>query len=153
MAKRRSDELAAVDEVMPLVDQFNALNDNQQAIFLDMVDPLPDELPTKPVKRKGNKKAEKSRRAASLAGAIGGARPAADAACAFTYNDGKVCGQGWPNAIHDPGAGYAGYHPFQSPQPATRQSSRSGEAASSTASSEAETDAATVAARAAGEGE
>lgn len=119
--RRRSDELAAVDEVMPLVDKFNELNHNQQSIFLDMIDPLPDELPAKPTKKKTSRK-DKSARAKSLAGAIGGTvansavaldgnRYEVPARCVAPASDGP-CGEYADANVHHLESAN-GYHEFQ----------------------------------------
>lgn len=75
MARRRSETMSAIDVIMPLVDRFNELEQEDQRIFLDMVDPLPDEVeqpvPKKPKKR-GRKAGSKSPRAASIAGQVSG---------------------------------------------------------------------------------
>lgn len=59
MPKRRSDTMRAVDAVMPLVDEFNLLDDGDKLTFLDLVDPLPEKHDHRPKKR-ANKKSSKS---------------------------------------------------------------------------------------------
>lgn len=84
-----------------------------------------------PVKRataKRARKASKSPRAASLAGAIA-TRPKRtpdmpEAICTFQYHDESFCDQGESNLVHDKTAGYAGYHPFT---PAAAQAASGGD--------------------------
>lgn len=59
MPRRRSDTMRAVDAVMPLVDEFNALDEGDKLTFLDLVDPLPEGHNHKS-KKKTNKKSSKS---------------------------------------------------------------------------------------------
>lgn len=66
-----------------------------------------------PVKRataKRARKASKSPRATSLAGAIAGT---AKGFCVYKVTPGATCNETESNPIHDKNAGYAGYHPFQ----------------------------------------
>jgi hypothetical protein len=58
MPRRRSDVLTVIDEVQPLVNRYYELSEAHKAVFLDMVDPLPDEVgvPTKKPKRKRSSK-------------------------------------------------------------------------------------------------
>src|SRR5689334_17466588 len=64
--RRRSKAMTTVDSIMPLVDRFNGLSDEDKLVFLDLIDPLPDEEETKPTKKR-KRRAGKSPRASSLA--------------------------------------------------------------------------------------
>lgn len=74
MRKRRSELWKISDAVQPLVDQFMDLSEEQQAVFLDMVDPLPEEpepaKATKKTRKKSNKSASKSARGQSISSVI-----------------------------------------------------------------------------------
>jgi hypothetical protein len=91
-----------------LIEDFNNMTPEERACFLDLVDPQPEkpEPEKKPVKR--GRKASKSR--APIAEKTGEA--SSNGLCAFDYGDGITCLAIPSNAIHDPKAGYGGYHEF-----------------------------------------
>lgn len=90
-----------------LLNTLRGLSDADREQLMELLGPA-----KKPAKKAATKTASKSRRAASLGTQLQQARHASDAVCAFVYNDGKACSEGWPNAIHDKAAGYAGYHEY-----------------------------------------
>jgi hypothetical protein len=115
VTRRRSEILKIVDGVQPMVDQFNELSDEDQRVFLDMVDPLPDEVEPPAPKKRTRKKAGKSRRAASLAGQIG-ATPKVDSSafiCAHRDEGGNHCMEPESSGIHDPAMGYRNHHDYE----------------------------------------
>lgn len=123
--RRRSETWTLIDEVQSLVEQFYALADEQRKVFLDTVDPLPNEPEAKPVK-KAKKKASKPRQVNvdSAAKRRRGlpALPEVNAQlngsqrCTATIPDtDTVCEELQGSPVHDSAAGYIGYHLFQSP--------------------------------------
>jgi hypothetical protein len=79
-------------------------------LFLDEIAPLPEPVESEPKKasKKRGRKASKSR--APIAEKTGEA--SSNGLCAFDYGDGITCLAIPSNAIHDPKAGYGGYHEF-----------------------------------------
>lgn len=98
MTRRRSDELAAVDEVQPLVDMFNELEHGQRLIFLDLIDPLPEE--PEPTTKKKPKKA--------------GKKSASGIRCQAELVSGATCSMTASHGIHDPeqASNYVESHEF-----------------------------------------
>lgn len=96
------------DDETALLETLRGLSDTERELTVAALSPQTK----KPTKKAATKTASKSRRAASLGTQLQQVRHAPDAVCAFVYNDGKACGEGWPNAIHDKQAGYAGYHEY-----------------------------------------
>lgn len=137
MRRRRSETMRAIDTVMPLVDQFNLLDEEDQRIFLDMVDPLPDEVeqkPTKKPKKKSTKVGGKSARAQGLSEAIRqnvqrrtpGSETVDDlsdltggfAACSYQWpGSGLKCDAAADSNIHHLTSA-TGYHEFLAPEQA-----------------------------------
>lgn len=104
--------------VTEVIERYNALTDEQQKVFLDMVDPQPE--PEAPAKQT-RKKRGRSPRAQSLASAVS-RTPKAESnsdPCIYQYakdspvNAGMVCGELASSGVHDETMGYAGYHPFE----------------------------------------
>lgn len=116
-----------------LVEQFNTLTPEQQAVFLDLVDPQPEPEPGKQTRKK---RATRSPRAESLSNALAKTpKVEADGDPRCVAFD---CGEREDALIHDPKGGYASYHPFVPPVPAVaRRSSRKSAAEKSTASAAA----------------
>ena len=133
-----------------LVEQFKTLTSEQQAVFLDLVDPQVE--PEQPAKKPRKKRTTKSAKAQSLESAIKSSHDAkADAPqangqlCTATIPGlGVECGDPEDNRVHDKSAGYAGYHPFEPPaQTAEKKSKRKAAAASTTPNLETGSGAAT----------
>lgn len=95
------------------IESFNALTEEQQKLFLDFVAPEPE-----PVKQT-RKKRGRSPRAESLSEAIKKAQTPArtDVPLCVAQVPGLnvACGDPEESSLHDPKAGYSGYHPFESP--------------------------------------
>lgn len=111
MPVRRSDTMRAVDAVMPLVDEFNLLDEGDKLTFLDLVDPLPEKHDHRP-KKKASKKSSKSEQSSSKSSRASGIHaqlkerrqeqrepmttkdddydPEAER-CTFVRGDGKLC--------------------------------------------------------------
>jgi hypothetical protein len=130
MARRRSEIGKAMDRVQPALDEFHRLSDEDKNVFLDMVDPLPDEVtqPTKPKKR--TRKAGKSAKAQSLASAIKGTAGSDGVnivPCDY-HADGEAeaCGQMESSGIHDPTMEYLNHHVYQPPPTAAASSAGGG---------------------------
>lgn len=124
MRMRRSDTMRAVDAVMPLVDEFNLLDDGDKLTFLDLVDPLPEKHGHRPKKKAGKRSSTskasqsstKSSRASGMAAQLSSRRQRQqinEGACTFVLEDGAICNTGDNNPIHDKSFGYAHCHPFQ----------------------------------------
>lgn len=126
--------------VTGMVDQFNALTEEQQKVFLDMVDPQPEPEQVK-VKRTRKKKAEvPTAQKRGLPPAKADA-PAVDSGWCVAKVPGLdvVCVNPEDNGIHDPNGGYGGYHPFVPPaQSAAKRSGRKGSGTNSGVSTEGE---------------
>ena len=139
--RRRSKTLTTVDTIMPLVVRFNELDDEDKLVFLDLIDPLPDEEEVKPTKRR-KRRAGKSPRASSLAQQIKSAGlPKGDGEKAGEPKEPicAACGNVEDYADHSQPSPH--YHPFVLPaQSARGRSSPNGESGASTVSSETETD-------------
>lgn len=137
-----------------LVEQFKTLTEEQQAVFLDLVDPQVE--PELPGKKPRKKRTTKSAKAQSLSSAIS-KTPKADAdadeasdraqgiisngerCTAIVESNGLVCGMVEGYQLHHD-RGYVDYHPFSlTAQTAAKRSSRKAAAASSTPSTEVET--------------
>lgn len=140
MPIRRSDTMRAVDAVMPLVDEFNALDEGDKLTFLDLVDPLPEGHNHKPKKKASRKSSQssssKSPRATGIEQQLNKRREQgramvttrddddAEARCVYRYPKdssiyaGMPCNMGESYAVHDPAMGYAGYHEFTTGKPA-----------------------------------
>lgn len=122
--------------VTQLIQDFNALNEVEQKVFLDQVDPQPET--GAPVK-KTRKKRTRSAHAESLSAAIA---KTAKADADPGPNCG-ICGQPQNHSDHD--LTYLSSHQFEAPKSvasAARRSSRKGAGASSTPNIEAETESA-----------
>lgn len=125
MRKRRSELWKISDAVQPLVDQFMDLSEEEQAVFLDMVDPLPEEpelevKPAKKTRKKSNKPASKSARGQSLSNVIQRtAKVRVDdddedgPRCTFIMGDNVPCNDTEHSLVHKRDGGYLGYHEFQ----------------------------------------
>ena len=103
--------------ITDVVQAFNTLTMDEQRIFLDLVDPQPDEEEEQPEKpKRKRKKTSKSPRASSIQQAITGTSTGRGAMvlCDFEI-DGKVCHGEPGDGIHDHAMGYSGYHEFQVP--------------------------------------
>lgn len=127
--------------VTSMVEQYNALTEVEQKVFLDLVDPQPE--PEAPAVKTRKKRASKSAKAQSLSSAIAKA-PKVDTnapAICFAQVPGLdvLCGEPEDALIHDPKGGYSSYHPFAASAPvAAKRSSRKSSVAASTANSETE---------------
>ncbi|HEX7330368.1 MAG TPA: hypothetical protein VF290_02645 [Pyrinomonadaceae bacterium] len=128
-----------------MVEQFNALTEVEQRVFLDLVDPQPE--PESAAKKTRKKRTTKSAKAQSLSTAIRssheakGDAPTSDGQLCTAKIPGLdvVCGETSDKLIHDPNGGYAGYHPFDtSAQPAEKRSRRKAAGANITPNSEIE---------------
>lgn len=136
--------------VTAMVQQFNALSDVEQNVFLDLVDPQPEPEPQ--VKQTRKKRTTKSPKAQSLSSAITSSLEAkADAPQVFNGAPCKAnvpgldveCGEPEDNRIHDITAGYASYHTYSSSAPvAEKKSRRRGAAANNTQNTETNSEAA-----------
>lgn len=122
--------------VTDLVQRYNALTEEQQKVFLDLVDPQPEPEQVE-VKRTRKKKAEA---AASQKRGLPSGNTNSDVLCiAQVPNLDVPCGEREDALIHDPKGGYASSHPFVPPaQTAGKRSRQKSVAASSEASTEAE---------------
>ena len=129
--------------VTKLIDGFHSLNEVEQKVFLDQVDPQPEqEAPAKKTRKKrtprtGLPEAAKDVKADAPKGS-------GQFCTAIVPGLGVVCGETADKLIHDPKGGYGGYHPFSLVAPVavprSQRKSRSLKAAeSSTANSEIET--------------
>lgn len=107
----RSELANVLNRARELHDYVQALTDDERNYLLDLLLPEQEPVTTKKPKRRA-RKAGKSARAASLAGAIGGT---ANGKCVAKNGD-YACGLPADSALHDPAAGYAGYHEFQPAQ-------------------------------------
>ena len=87
--------------VTTLVTQFNSLNDAEQALFLDLVDPQPEESAKPKPKRKAK---GKSARASSLADAIKSSPKPREPICATCGNVEDYVDHSEPSPS---------YHPFE----------------------------------------
>lgn len=107
--------------VTELIERYNALNEVEQKVFLDQVDPQPE--PAVPAKQT-RKKRGRSKKAQSLSDAIS-KTPKVESdtdPCVYQYakdgpvNAGMVCGELANNGVHDETMGYASYHEFEAPK-------------------------------------
>jgi hypothetical protein len=106
--------------ITQLIELFHGLTPDQQALFLDQVDPQPNEE-EKPARKARKRSAGKSRRASGMAAAINKnlqRQHQSAELCTHVSEDGDdpaTCGEPEGNGIHDPAMGYRDYHPFAAP--------------------------------------
>jgi hypothetical protein len=91
-------------KVKSLINEVDALTPDERGLFLDLLLPESDEQP--------NPKKTRKKRTASATGRRRGMPDQEGGNCTAVVND-KPCDEQGANLIHDPKAGYAGYHEFQ----------------------------------------
>lgn len=105
--------------ITDVVKAFNTLTMDEQRIFLDLVDPQPDEEEEQPEKpKRKRKKTGKTPRASSIQQAIAGTGKPAPVLCAHVSDNGDdptTCHELQGNGVHDKNLGYVDYHEFQAP--------------------------------------
>lgn len=108
----RSDILTK--ELMDLKDRFFDMDTQQQAIFLDLVDPQPElQAAQKPAAKKPRKPRGKSARAVSLAEQVKRESRSLDGGVSKMRCSYENCGEYQDNAVHSPELGGRGYHYFR----------------------------------------
>lgn len=126
-----------------LVEQFKTLTSEQQAVFLDLVDPQVE--PEQPAKKTRKKRTTKSAKAQSLESAIKSShvakaeapKPNGQLCTAMVPGLDVPCGEPEDALIHDPQGGYTSFHPFVAAAPvAEKKTRRKAAAGNSGASSE-----------------
>lgn len=123
--------------VTDLIQRFNALNEVEQKVFLDQVDPQPE--PEVAAKKTRKKRTYVTARAASISAAIAKTPKAGTGSTTLDADAPKcgICGNVPDHSDHDPT--YLSSHVFEAPKSAssaTRRSSRKGAVTSSTPNSE-----------------
>lgn len=105
------------DDETALLNTLRSLNDSERELVVQSLQP-------EKAGKKSSKKPSKSKRASGLGDAIKSNLERRDAAsatdgirCAYRYpkggiNSGQMCDENADNDVHDPLAGYAGYHAF-----------------------------------------
>lgn len=96
-------------DVLDLQQRFNQLDADQQALFLDLVDPQPETQAKPKAKRRSR---GKSARATGLAGKISGTIGIQRCEALVEGPDGERCGEPQGHALHEDST-YANYHAFE----------------------------------------
>ena len=103
------------DDETTLLETLRAFTDAEREAFVEALQPQ------KVVKKASKKSSSKSPRASGMAAAIKGnldQRRAADSndgntPCGYVWPDQQTCVEPKSSRLHDPTAGYAGYHEYQ----------------------------------------
>lgn len=95
------------DDESALLATLRELSDTERELLVESLQPQ-----KAAVKKRKPRGGGKSQRAASLAEHLK-TTMGKPQLCAFTMDNGDACRGPEDDAIHDPGAGYAGYHVFQ----------------------------------------